>query len=98
MMVVGEYYGATASRVYIESCASRCGCVYERRTELHPNRVKEWAELIFAVTRIVFESRIKVDRKARQQHGSTAVEKVEVWPRWQRPPPGDRQRNAGMTK
>lgn len=96
MMAAGEYYGATASHVYIESGVFLGGCDYERRTELHPNRVKEWADLIFAVTRIVVESRIRVRRKASQQHGSMDVEEVEVWPRWQRPPPGDRPRNAGM--
>lgn len=91
MFASGEYYGATSSHVELPLFVAGESS-YECRTELHPNRVKEWADLIFAVTRIVVESRIKVQRKSGQHHGCVAVEKPEVWPRWQRPPPDDRPR------
>lgn len=92
MMASGNHYGEFLPLLGIGGLVAIANGVCDVgycRTELHPNRVKEWAELIFAVTRTVVESRIQVRRKASQRHGLMAVDNMRNWPRWQRPPPGD---------
>lgn len=70
-----------------ESCGFISGSRKPRTVELHPHTIKEWAQLIFAISRRIRESRQKTERREREKHGSEIVEMTEVWPRWQRPPP-----------